>query len=266
VLSAYVDFCSNRIYGMPVQEAWDKIGRKFGDDGVSGAYKKGGEYCMEIASRELGLKLKTILREKGTPVGYLGRIFINPWVTVTSIQDPPRVWPKLNAQLNGADTYCQRWASYLRTDSLTPILSAYIHKMLRLASYKPTGKETLDSYIWVGAGSDLWVQIDDDADSIAEIEARMLRVDDPHTLIGKIRASKTVSEVISHTKQYVLRGEPTNTCGAISSRSQVVPAVPLVVESGQSRKTLNLDAKEKPKLPKLAIKQARPSHKPDGSA
>lgn len=96
VISAYVDYCGNRLDGMDPAESWKCIGAHFGDDGVSRMNSS-----SKVAS-DLGLKLKLEERDPRGRVGFLGRIFPLLASTPSSMQDPSRVWPKLTVTLNGA--------------------------------------------------------------------------------------------------------------------------------------------------------------------
>lgn len=197
MIGAAVDYYMLRkLTAFTPAECYDRVGLHFGDDGVS-LYLNG---VTEIAA-QLGLKLKLDKRTRGNPLGFLGRVFPNVWDDLSSIQDPLRVWPKINLVFNGADNTAlqQRWYAYLLSDGHTPGLSAYCKKMLDLTGFKYPENYTHSSseHYLVRATQSMWPQTP--SASLGELEQLRSGVDmglllklvaeatDPRDLIRQLR-------------------------------------------------------------------------------
>lgn len=197
LISAFVDFCTWRETGAEPNEAWIKIGRKFGDDGVSAvALTDQGTPLMEKVAADLGLNLKAVIKSTSGPVGYLGRIFVSPKFTTTSLQDPSRVWPRLNTRLRGKQFLhmCQRWASYLRTDAKTPLLNAYITRALHLSNYVATGDEERDGYIY-SENLGIWPQLAQDVNALSQVESSLCSVSDVDSVISDLNNASSMTHL-----------------------------------------------------------------------
>jgi hypothetical protein len=114
-------------------EAFKEIGLCYGDDGVTSHPSK---VIAEVAQC-LGLSIKVITHSKNQPVGLLGRLFIDPWTTTSSVQDPARTIGKIHLSMT-KDTVPKEVAAvnraqgYLVTDSLTPLVSHYCRAVRRI--------------------------------------------------------------------------------------------------------------------------------------
>lgn len=193
LIGAFVDYYMLRTtMQMEPGLAYGFIGLHFGDDGLSinvpGATK--------IAS-SFGLKLKLIERKPGDAVGFLGRIFPNPWATTDSLQDPERVWPKINLRLNGGnmDTQRARWLAYSQSDKHTPLLSAYCLKALALTGGIPTNFDPDKSEIYLfRATQSVWPS--QPSQLIADHERMATGADVEHCL-RLVREATTIDQLIS---------------------------------------------------------------------
>lgn len=135
IICAYVSYCINRRSGMSIDDAYDEIGMIYGDDGVIPCPLN--DYHT-IVTRGLGLTLKLDIVKQGGAIKYLGRMFLDPWSSDWSCQDPSRCIPRLhltmttdaNVPINIAANY--RADGYLVTDSNTPIIGDWCRYVKRI--------------------------------------------------------------------------------------------------------------------------------------
>lgn len=123
-------------YDYEPTEAYSKLGLYGGDDGLTpNVCAK--RYMHVITKMGQVLKAETILPHN--PVPLLGRIFIDPWTSTSSIADVPRQLKKLH--LTAAPEVVpnemvlrRRAEGIMITDPDTPILGAWARNVLRLAN------------------------------------------------------------------------------------------------------------------------------------
>lgn len=130
--NAFIAFCGNRLAGFNPLESFFRLGPKYGDDSHEDPL------CLvEQASKELGFSLKVNRVRRGQPLPFLGRVFINPWVSDLTIQDPIRTLRHIHLGFKDdsktlADARCNRVAGYLVTDGRTPVISEYCRMVQRV--------------------------------------------------------------------------------------------------------------------------------------
>jgi hypothetical protein len=132
-ISGVGDYAALRRDGHTRQQAWANMGAYAGDDSVSTA----SEASIQSVWTEMGFSVKTIKHNRGDQVGFLGRIFLDPWETNWSMQDPMRTWMKLHisfapSMLPDSHALVNRARGYLDLDPTTPIISDWCHKVLSL--------------------------------------------------------------------------------------------------------------------------------------
>lgn len=131
LIQAFVIFCARRHMGYNVDQAYD-VGLCYGDDGVAGCDAK----ALTIMANELGLTLKCKTVKKHEPVDFLSRVFIDPWTTPSSFQDPLRALLKLHLTTDTLTDIDQcgysKAQAYLVTDAQTPLISHWCRMYSRL--------------------------------------------------------------------------------------------------------------------------------------
>lgn len=126
LIDAFFQYICRREAGLTAQASFDGLGIYGGDDGLSEAMPQ--DVVLNTA-RVLQLKIKVAPRVEGDFVGFLGRIYPNPWLNNHSFFDPVRCLSKIHfAAMNDttfpADVIAWRkGASLYVTDSCTPILN-----------------------------------------------------------------------------------------------------------------------------------------------
>lgn len=135
LICAFVVYVAYRMMGRTPKEAWDSLGLYYGDDGASAA-DEGLAEALEKAAELLGLKLKCDMVERGKPVPYLGRFFVDPCTSEDSFQDPVRTLSKIHTtasrELTPAQAMVNKALGYLATDSKTPVIGAWARQILRI--------------------------------------------------------------------------------------------------------------------------------------
>jgi hypothetical protein len=134
-ICAYVLFCALRKLGYTPEEAYAELGLLYGDDGATPALP-GLKEMMEQVARELGLIVKLEVIEKGQPIPYLGRLFIDPVTTADSFQDPIRTLSKIHLTANNSVSREQALSNkalgYLATDAKTPLIGTWARRIIEL--------------------------------------------------------------------------------------------------------------------------------------
>jgi len=133
LINGFTDYCAGREEGLSPREAFITMGLACGDDGVTARSRS----ALEAVAGALGLSIKVIEHRRGEPVGLLGRVFIDPWTTDCSIQDPARTIGKAHLTMTKSTVdwkiaACNRARGYLITDGLTPLISNYYRAVLRI--------------------------------------------------------------------------------------------------------------------------------------
>jgi hypothetical protein len=135
LICAFVVYVAYRMMGRTPKEAWDSLGLYYGDDGASVA-DEGLSEALEKAAELLGLKLKCDMVERGSPVPYLGRYFVDPCTCEDSFQDPIRTLTKIHTtasrELSPSQAMVNKALGYLVTDSKTPVIGAWARQVLKI--------------------------------------------------------------------------------------------------------------------------------------
>jgi hypothetical protein len=133
IINALFTYIAFRFSGYSADEAWKRLGLYCGDDGLSNCEPD----ALQWTASQLGLKIEVIVREKYGPVGYLGRVFVDPWTTVVSVQDPMRTMAKIH--ITTADStiplpVAATWRAqgYLQMDPHAPVVAEYCRYIIRV--------------------------------------------------------------------------------------------------------------------------------------
>jgi hypothetical protein len=176
-LFVYLTF---RRSGYDHAEAWKRLGLYCGDDGLSCCNPDD----LQWTASQLGLKIDVIVRPRGGPVGYLGRIFIDPWTTGVSVQDPARTMAKIHittadSSIPTAVAATWRARGYLAMDPHAPVVSNYCRYIIRCygAEYAEWAKkktsdrrkamleaaELAEMPYWVRGETESWPSVGEDS-------------------------------------------------------------------------------------------------------
>nr|APG76320.1 hypothetical protein [Hubei noda-like virus 14] len=136
VAVAFWVYCGYRKWGISPGDSWSFLQDSLvcGDDVLCCMPPE----CARTAAEELGLTLKVDVVRPGEPLTFLGRVFVDPWTTDNSIQDPVRTLSKIHTSVADfrkvTPEAALRWkaAGYLVNDRFTPLISHYCHMVLRL--------------------------------------------------------------------------------------------------------------------------------------
>jgi len=188
--NAFNVYCALRNMGYTEDEAWEQIGAIFGDDSVNANHRGVFREFVEQVVQDLGMIYKSNLRQRGEPVLFLGRYFVDPTTTYDSFADPLRTIAKIHASANKTVTPEQGAANkahgYHTTDANTPIIGTWANKVLEITKLKfknGTGEEQYKC-------SNAWPQRD--KTTITEAMAKVLNVTVAE-LLEKDRAIKAVT-------------------------------------------------------------------------
>jgi hypothetical protein len=242
---AFIDYCARRLSGEEPSVAYANLGFYYGDDSITSTEKK----FLVQAATILGVsapnhEMKVIERVKNGPVGFLGRVFVNPWVTTTSIQDPIRTLSKAHLTTTstcecdlGVAAY-QRACGYLVTDSLSPVVSQYFNAVQRayrchaIRDFDVFANESKDlPYILreCNEHSEVWPQSETDMELMVTLVADLLQV----TVTRVLAFSAELDEIEEVSQLYeigTLSGEPrkfTPKCEVVVSSEPMIVPVPL---------------------------------------
>jgi hypothetical protein len=189
VLNAFIQYSSIRMTNPDLKpsEAFQQIGLCFGDDSLfDQQYSKA--FAKTAAS--VGMELKVERPDPSKGVTFLARVFVDPTITTTSMQDPLRTWRKLHLTSRDpnipiASAAIDRVSGYLVTDGLSPITADYCRMIVRL--YEPTAetKEKRDSRktvdrekpYWLTYGG-AWPQDPADAELMMQVTAARTGIDE----------------------------------------------------------------------------------------
>lgn len=127
IIVAFVAYCAMRDAGLIEKDELDRLlAMVYGDDKLVVGVD---EATMERTARNLGLTLKCVRSERNTSVEFLARVFVDPWLTLTSIQSPLRTLGKLHmssVRSVAKEIVARNKAQgYLVTDRLTPLIRDY---------------------------------------------------------------------------------------------------------------------------------------------
>nr|UTQ50943.1 MAG: polyprotein [Leveillula taurica associated noda-like virus 1] len=183
LICAFVAFCISRESGAVASHAFYNLGLIYGDDGILPPYEPS---VAERVASDFGLSLKVDVIKQGEPCKFLGRLFVNPWNSENSIQDPSRCIPRLhltmstetNVPIAVAARY--RAEAFLVTDRNTPVISNWCNYVLR----QYPQEVDYDKYLrflnhdrpYHANTSDTWPQPDEGDDTIVSLMAADLNV------------------------------------------------------------------------------------------
>nr|QYF49982.1 MAG: RNA-dependent RNA polymerase [Hubei sediment noda-like virus 7] len=182
VLNAFMQYCAVRMThrDLTPESAFNMIGLAFGDDSL---FDQTYRVAFDKVANHLGMKLKLEKFDPANGVCFLARVFVDPWSTPTSIQDPLRTWRKLHMTTRDpsvplADAAVDRVEGYLVSDPYTPVTSDYCRAVLKAYAGKTTSNrlnrlsKDKEKPYWVTEGG-AWPQLPKDLPQMwAVIEAR----------------------------------------------------------------------------------------------
>jgi len=138
LINAFLCFVVLRRCGLSVSEAYAKLGLYGGDDGLS--YFPDNE-VMDKVMKEFQVVTKSCVKTPGSCVGFLGRWYLDPWSTNTSVHDVNRAANKLHFSAKRADNQTldaiawRKAVSLYVTDNTTPILGDWAFAVLRCVDH-----------------------------------------------------------------------------------------------------------------------------------
>lgn len=187
--NAFYNYCCCREAGLSIEQSLDAEGVYYGccgDDGVVNGVIP--DSILLAVADELGLVIKLINHKKHEPVGLLGRIFVDPWTTTTTVQDPVRTLGKIHMSMSSEHNMPAHVAayykacSYLITDRLTPIIGSYC-KCVELSTWDANADMLKHNYdfsqdkrYWVGDNLNSWPQNIDEFELMVEVIAKYLNL------------------------------------------------------------------------------------------
>jgi hypothetical protein len=173
--AGFIFYCAFRSLGYSHEESMELIGLIFGDDGAQPEVVEGLAEALEQVAKDLGLTLKCVKIQRGDPLPYLGRYFVDPTVCLDSFQDPMRTLSKLHLTSNKSVTAEQalvnKAAGYITTDALTPIIGTWARKVRGVHGTKVKGLLREEQY----KCSNAWPQ--QDSEAIAKAMAFVLGIE-----------------------------------------------------------------------------------------
>jgi hypothetical protein len=141
--NGFVDYCALRNGGLDPDQAFSRVGPKFGDDGLGD-----GNYDRVTVARELGFIMKSEIAPEGEAVSFLSRVFVRPRATGTSIVEPLRALAKIPVSVRSVagsnrEDLANRVHGYTTSDPSTPLVSDYCRALVRIYRLRANLK-TLD--------------------------------------------------------------------------------------------------------------------------
>lgn len=135
IINAFITYAALRRLKHNPAQAFENLGLYCGDDSVNRNIP-GLADALRSVGEELGFTLKIDVWARGEPIYYLGRYFLDPTTTTTSIQDPKRTLVKLHTTTSNEPDLAQLAANkvsgYLATDAHTPIIGTWCQKVIDL--------------------------------------------------------------------------------------------------------------------------------------
>jgi hypothetical protein len=134
MLNAFASYCGYREKGFSIGRSWRLIGPKYGDDSLEGK-----ECLLDGVCEDIGFKIKNDFIQRGSSLPFLGRVFINPWLSRRTIQDPLRTLIKIHqgfpdGRTTPIQTLINRVCGYAVTDIDTPIIGNYCKAIKRMVA------------------------------------------------------------------------------------------------------------------------------------
>lgn len=138
MIDVFIAYCTAREQCYSHEESVEIIRKKYrayGDDNLTALYHAEVGPTMERTASLLGLEIKGVTKLRGEHVTFLSRMFVDPWTSCHSLQDPRRTLGKLHCTTNTTHptlfvARCKAEA-YLVTDRYTPFIADYCHCVLR---------------------------------------------------------------------------------------------------------------------------------------
>lgn len=170
MLNAFASYCGYREKGFSIGRSWRLIGPKYGDDSLEGK-----ECLLDDVCEEIGFKIKNDFIQRGSSLPFLGRIFINPWLSRRTVQDPLRTLIKIHqgfpdGKTTPVQTLINRVCGYGVTDIDTPIIGNYCKAIKRLVQQPMDYIYGLDKEMDFRVENGAWpIVLELEADTIAVV-------------------------------------------------------------------------------------------------
>jgi hypothetical protein len=175
-----------RFPSLPQKDAFLSVGLAFGDDTLFDVqYVK---QWSEVA-RQHGQILKAPPHDPRLQLTYLSRVYVDPYATNTTVQDPLRTLRKCHLTFRVPsvplhDAATDRAEGYLPSDRLTPLISTYFEKVISLYSgeassaAKRASRKTggHDQNYWSTQSDGAWPQDPAFRDEMCEVVAARLGI------------------------------------------------------------------------------------------
>jgi len=248
-INAFLNYCALRHHYSP-SDAYDALGVYGGDDGVT--FDLPPNTLMRTVAK-FGMSYKAEAIDKGNPVPFLGRIYLDPWTTNESICDVQRQFRKLHltatpATVPNALVLHRKAIGILATDPETPLISEWAKAVEKLmpssltTTHRQYAATIVDQSYWAKYSTDVQFVPPTDKDYAIAIVCENLGVTPPE--IERIESSfKTATKLEDLYKTNIIYTEMKVLIDAIVGR-EIVHAQP--------RKTIPEMVKEKAKL-KVAL-------------
>jgi hypothetical protein len=166
IINVFVAYAAAREAKLSHEHAWRCLGVYAGDDSLSPI-----DGChLEKASKCLGLIFKPEMRRAGTPLTFLGRLFVDPFAgRLGSVQDPDRTWRKLHLSfaptgVSDQQALGNRAAGFLALDPCAPITSTWC-RLVERCNYDMYGNQVIGEitadtpyYAQIYGASETWPQ------------------------------------------------------------------------------------------------------------
>lgn len=132
VPNAFMSFVASRRYGRDVDESWDMIGPKFGDDGVTD-----GKVDIHSVAKELNFILKGKVQDSKDPVEYLSRVYPLPKISQSSHTLVMRALQKIPVVTHGKGLLGLKFRvnGYSMTETGTPLVKEYLNALKRVHGF-----------------------------------------------------------------------------------------------------------------------------------
>lgn len=166
VINAFLNYCALRHHYGPV-DAYDNLGVYGGDDGVT--FDLPPNTLMRTVAK-FGMSFKAEAIDKGNPVPFLGRIYLDPWTTNESVCDVLRQFRKLHLTATpkivpDALVLHRKALGILATDPCTPVITLWAQTVERLipkvlgiypvARHRQYAATIVDQSYWAKYSSDV---------------------------------------------------------------------------------------------------------------
>jgi hypothetical protein len=135
--NAFEKYCAWRLTGLPAQMAYDRLGIYGGDDSLDRGDLP--QTAIETITKWTGTVIKWNIRKRGDPIPFLGRFYLDPWVSNSNCIDIKRQLRKLHLttaprHVSVEEVLRRKALAYRVTDPHTPILGDWATHVLRLTN------------------------------------------------------------------------------------------------------------------------------------